>query len=668
MRYTYTLLCILLCLHTHAQRQNNNWILGKYTGLNIGSFFTYTTKANISENGAIVSDAASGNLLFYTDGQNVWDKNHDGMPNGYAMGQDNNGTSAQGAVIIPTAKKANTYYLFTVGDKDHSGQLQYSEIDMALNGGLGDVVVATKNTILGDGYTEAMTTVALCDMMWVLAIKRYSNEVHAFQVTAKGVTGPVISKLGYGITIPNVATMKISPDKRYLSIATHHTRSYLAIHDFDIITGAVTNGTLIDSSGNECFYGSEFSPDNSKLYAAELKKAEVYQYDMTLPAAQVGASRKTIYTGTPGLYDVMGALQLGPDSNIYLALPNESYLARISTPNSNTPTYVHHAVNLGSYKAGYGLPQPVPQVGIALDTLPGTLQVIYLCKDSTRLLKARSAAHYIWHDGSRDSTYFINKGGSYSVSTIKDCILLTDTFYVEEVKLSLDLGLDSFICSKDTITLHAGVQKPGTTYAWNTGATTPTLRVTEPGLYTLSIAYNGCATGDAIQFRSIRIPTLVMGDDDKLCDGEEKILPRIGPVGDTVKFLWSDGSTGRELKVTQSGTYSVSITNRCNETVKGSVRIDFRNCKLYYPNAFSPNGDGLNDVIRIRGDLANVSNYTIRISNRYGQAVFTSQNINDAWDGKLKGKVQPMGTYYYIITYNYMGKEEILKGDITLVW
>jgi gliding motility-associated-like protein len=84
------------------------------------------------------------------------------------------------------------------------------------------------------------------------------------------------------------------------------------------------------------------------------------------------------------------------------------------------------------------------------------------------------------------------------------------------------------------------------------------------------------------------------------------------------------------------------------------------------PNAFSPNGDGTNDLVYVKG--YGVGKITWRIYNRWGQLVFTSLNINTGWDGRYKGDIQPQDVYAYILNIEFTdGTKTSKKGDITLL-
>jgi gliding motility-associated-like protein len=84
------------------------------------------------------------------------------------------------------------------------------------------------------------------------------------------------------------------------------------------------------------------------------------------------------------------------------------------------------------------------------------------------------------------------------------------------------------------------------------------------------------------------------------------------------------------------------------------------------PNAFSPNGDGLNDVFRpvIMNQWVELGDFSIY--NRYGQRVYYSRDIQEGWDGTYNGQPAELATYFYIITFKIGDKSYTHKGDVTL--
>jgi gliding motility-associated-like protein len=104
----------------------------------------------------------------------------------------------------------------------------------------------------------------------------------------------------------------------------------------------------------------------------------------------------------------------------------------------------------------------------------------------------------------------------------------------------------------------------------------------------------------------------------------------------------------------------------CQQSVSAAVEAKTLPGQIYIPNAFSPNGDGLNDILLVYG-------YTIKemrflIFNQWGEKIFESNNQATGWDGKYKGKPQPSGVYMYVCELILNdGKKEVRKGSINLV-
>jgi len=116
-----------------------------------------------------------------------------------------------------------------------------------------------------------------------------------------------------------------------------------------------------------------------------------------------------------------------------------------------------------------------------------------------------------------------------------------------------------------------------------------------------------------------------------------------------------------------NGRISLTVTDQfgCHATYTKAFKPD-ECCTVSLPNAFTPNGDGLND--RFRPGFAGYRRFHIfRVSNRWGQTIFESANSNPSWDGTYNGVPQDMGTYFYYIRFDCGGKTVEQKGDITLI-
>ena len=164
-------------------------------------------------------------------------------------------------------------------------------------------------------------------------------------------------------------------------------------------------------------------------------------------------------------------------------------------------------------------------------------------------------------------------------------------------------------------------------------------------------------------------PVVKLSDKPYLCVGEVSILDA-GP--DYTAYLWQDGSTGRYFDVSGEGVYHVTVTD--NHGCKGSdtARIKVCDAVIYMPNAFTPDGDGLNDIFKPVTTLEGISAYTLRVYDRWGTELFESGNILNGWNGTLKGQPAPAGTYVWKITYQTTSQATVspavkLQGTFVLV-
>jgi gliding motility-associated-like protein len=140
------------------------------------------------------------------------------------------------------------------------------------------------------------------------------------------------------------------------------------------------------------------------------------------------------------------------------------------------------------------------------------------------------------------------------------------------------------------------------------------------------------------------------------------------PPGD-YRYLWSTGDTVSALRVVHPGQYSLKVSgaNDCATTEVVTINKD---CYIDIPNAFTPDGDGLNDYFFPRQLLSkSLNGFRMQIFNRWGQLIFeTVKNNGRGWDGAFNGIAQPAGVYIYLIDVNIEGnRREQYRGNVTLV-
>jgi hypothetical protein len=367
-KFTILLAVLLSTGILFGQKEANFWYFGEKAGLSFGlGLPTFLLDGQLDTwEGCSSISSETGNLVFYTDGMTVWNKNHLVMPNGTGLLGHN--SSTQSGIIVPAPGNNNIYYIFTVDARDNllANGLRYSKVDMTLAGGLGDVVASEKNVPLIAPACEKVTAVGHSDgsSTWVITHQWGTDGFYAYSVGAGGVnTTPVISNVGVMVVGDweySKGYIKASPDGSKLAIA-HNTMNTVEIFNFNNSTGVISNpitdATYMGFDGGP--YGVEFSPNSELLYIAEWKdNSKIHQYDLTAGTNQaILDSRIVVGTVAQG-DDPIGALQLGPDNRLYCARWGNSYLSVITDPNVQGVgcNFVSEGVFLGGRESAYGLP------------------------------------------------------------------------------------------------------------------------------------------------------------------------------------------------------------------------------------------------------------------------------------------------------------------------
>lgn len=217
-------------------------------------------------------------------------------------------------------------------------------------------------------------------------------------------------------------------------------------------------------------------------------------------------------------------------------------------------------------------------------------------------------------------------------------------------------------CCRDTATYNTVTLCEGKTYQVPGGPLVDT-----SGIFTARVSLpSGC---DSLSYTEVIYKKNLQFDfgNDTCLLNNAPIDYRFSLDDPTVKFLWPDGSTDSSFRISKPGVYRVSVTGLCN-TVTDSLKV-YETCSLpvYLPNAFSPNGDGVNDYFRV-ARLNGQPLLSVTIYDRFGMQVFNSTDKAAAWDGRYHGNPQPVGTYVCIVRYRDLtGRVQTLRSDITLV-
>lgn len=277
-------------------------------------------------------------------------------------------------------------------------------------------------------------------------------------------------------------------------------------------------------------------------------------------------------------------------------------------------------------------------------------------------------ALYLWPDLSTNQTFTTTTAGSYTVN-VQDaagCVGSSTYDVFNFPGAILDLGVDTAMCEGDSIVLDAGIYP---TYLWQDGSQNQSITITDPGTYFVTVDdFNGCVLKDTIVVLPFYpVPPQEFIDDATICIPDTITIH--GPAG-YAAYEWNDGSTLNYLLVTKPGAYSLTISNSFTCHSKDSFLITLKCAtNIWLPDAFTPNGDGINDIFLPIG--YNITNFHMMIFNRWGQLVFETFDADKGWNGASNGVPAEIGAYPYYAEWagfqDGVSKDGILKGNVTLI-
>ena len=656
-----------------AQNEANIWYFGYNAGIdfNSGSAVPLTDGQLISTEGCATICDYTGKLLFYTNGSTIWNAKHEIMPNGTGLlGHE---SSSQSSIIIKKPMSSTIYYVFTVDamGSDLKG-LNYSEVDISLQGGLGDVN-ANKNISVVDSTSESITAIAHSNGIdfWIVTHIFNTNAFECYLLTSNGLSkNPVLNNIGN--IVGGTGYLKASVDGSKIEMAC---LNYVSLFDFDNTTGVISN--LRNINGFIDAYGVEFSPNGKILYVTISDiPSLLYQYDL-LAETQDAINTSRVYLGKSTNFG--GALQLAPDGKIYQSHSISQQIGVIENPNTLGVGCNYKADGFtlgGTAKCAWGLPN-------FLNSIFKPISFTYnnLCLgDSTFFTLTHSALNdsVVWDFGDENSgkyntsidrnpVHLYTDTGSFKVTLISFAGRNTDTITQQisiNPKPNFTLGKDTTLCINDTFILDATT--PNASYLWQDSTENPNLQVHKQDAYWVQVTVDNCTAKDTINITYDLINN-DLGVDSFLCKDESITLDIITP---NATYLWQDSTKSPTLKVDKKGTYWVEISlNNCRKS--DTIFIDSIECDCFLriANAFSPNADGINDGFAPVFDC-DLTMYDFKVFNRWGEQIFETNNSLESWDGTFKGKDSPDGVYIYLISYRFKDKKMATKyesGYFTLV-
>lgn len=280
-------------------------------------------------------------------------------------------------------------------------------------------------------------------------------------------------------------------------------------------------------------------------------------------------------------------------------------------------------------------------------------------------------ATYRWQDGATSPTYRVTESGDYAVViSVQQCSESDEVSLMFNPTPSFNLANDTLLCQGETLRLRMSVFADE--YRWSDGSSAPDLTVSYPGgMVWAEAKLDDCPFRDSV-FVDFRMPpTFDLGQDTLICE-DFSVTLSAGVAADA--YRWQDGSTSSSIQTSGTGLYALEVTDGpC--VVVDSVFVTTRPCiyfDVFVPNAFSPNSDGINDVLRpMLPTYVQIQSYRFKVYDRWGTEVFTTTNMEEGWDGMLRSLPLPMGVYIYFVEFEYTDDRgsgsDLITGDIMLM-
>lgn len=483
----------------------------------------------------------------------------------------------------------------------------------------------------------------------------------------------------YNLTVTGAGGCSAST---YITIAVDSTPVAMAANNGPVCPGSTINltsgtGVSYSWSGPNSFSSTQQNPNITSVTSSD---AGTYTVTVT------GSSGCTNTASVSVTVNPQAAANAGNDASIcngsstqltasggisYQWSPSSGLSSTsVSNPTANPTSTTTYTVLVTNSQGCTGnddvtiTVNPLPTADAGSDTS--------ICNGSLTQLNASGGTSYSWSPSSGlNSSTSANPNASPSSTTTYTVVVSNSQGCTDSDNVTVTVnplpnantGADQQVCEGSSVTLTAS---GGGTYSWNTGGTTATINETPASTTTYSVTVtdaNGCSASDEVQVTVNPIPVVTISSNPTGIAYVGQIITfTASPDGYSTYTFYIDGSQVQNGVLNYYQTISltngqvVTVTandNGCTSNAVASVDIIIKEIS----NAFTPDGDGKNDVFAKGLDLT--------ILNRWEQTLYQG---TDGWDGKFNGTLVSPGTYFYIIRLpDLTGEVKILKGSVTLV-
>ncbi len=699
----------------YAQNRANNWYFSNdYAGVtfNSGEPITLHNSAMFfySDGGSACISDTNGNILFYTEGETVWNRNHQVMLNGSGLEGDN--SASQSALIIQKPGSQNLYYLFTIGSRYQEYGLAYNVIDINADAGNGAIITKNQRLSASVWARDKITAVKHLNGndYWIITKERLNGNFHCYLLSASGVNSmPVVSASEQIYPTYWYGSLKCSSDSRTI-ISCYREAGVFSHGAFELCNfnnqnGVITSKFNIRQSNyvDFCILGSEISPDSKLLYVTthsfpNLNGESLLQYDLTQTDSISFLNSSIIIDTTAHT----AGLQLSPDGKIYGI--------RYLTPQSDTGYYyldvIHdvwkrgtacnfqsYAVNLDHRVAESNLPN-FPQDLLYRFVWSGGLCAGIPFNFRHRFIPEPDSIHWDFGDpGSgaantstvHNPSHTFSTGGTYEVYTY----VKYPNGRIEETSREVEvlpkpypnLGPDTLVCANTNVTLTPGGGFAG--YYWNGSIMpgNPTYLASDTGTYIVRVKNDlGCYNADTIQVMQRPAPALdetLLTIAPTTCGKTNGAIIGLQVLGQPpFAFQWTASGTpiSDSLDIYHLGTglYELHITDGFGCTnIAASYTISDAGILWIDTATVTPaycgNTDGTVTITAISG-LGNMLQYFIKTGNdtlsKWGGGNFTglAMGIYYVWVSDSGGCSRP---YAHVLQIDALTAPEILTATST---
>ena len=289
------------------------------------------------------------------------------------------------------------------------------------------------------------------------------------------------------------------------------------------------------------------------------------------------------------------------------------------------------------------------------------------CDSEEVVLTAALGAQTTWNTGAVSPSITVTESGFYEATSVLNGCTFTDA--IEIILLSSadpQISGETEFCEGESVELTA---TGGSNFTWSNGAEGPTVTVSSGGSISVTATDEdtGCPGSATVSLTLGSPPFINMNTELEKCVDESLTISPEVRRADYV--LWSTGESLLNITVTEPGIYTLTAGNACGERSANTEVIDDECLQiLFAPNAFSPNGDGLNDLYRVHTE--GVVRFKMQIFDRWGTMVFETEDANQGWNGSYQngGYYCEAGVYAVLFELEYEDMNaEVRRGYVTLV-